>query len=81
MSSPAPPATKTPEIGETSKTSQAAPGVRIPDTSRKLEYIADISVRSDGLTASKKGRPAHTSNKIRKKEPAIKQTKAIGGVS
>ena len=65
-----PAAAKMPEIGAVNRISLATPGVSIPDTSRYDEYTADISVRSDGLTALKNGSPAQISNRIRKKLPA-----------
>jgi len=55
--SPTPAAAKAPDRGATKRTSQVTPGVNIPETSRKLEYTADISVRPDGLTAIKNGSP------------------------
>ena len=41
----------------------------MPETSRKLEYTADISVRCDGFTDIRKGRPPQISNRTRKREP------------
>ena len=37
--------------------SKAAPGITIPETTRKREWEADIAVRSDGLTTVRNGRP------------------------
>ena len=45
------------------------PGDTMPDASRKLEYTADISVRSEGLTAIRKGRPAQVSSSTKKTVP------------
>ena len=41
--------------GATIRIIHAAPGLTTPETSRNVEYTADISVLSDGLTAIKKG--------------------------
>ena len=69
----------TPTTGENCSTSHAIAGETMPETSRKLEYTADISVRSDGLTDIKKGRPAQVSSKTRNKVPANKQPTVTQG--
>ena len=51
----------------------------MPDTSRKLEYTADISVRSEGLTAIKNGSPAEVSSSTKNTVPAIKAATVIQG--
>ena len=44
----------------------------MPETSRKLEYTADISVRSEGLTAIMKGKAPQASSNTKKKVPTSK---------
>ena len=66
-------------MGKNCSTSQAIPGETMPDTSRKLEYTADISVRSEGLTAIKNGSPAEVSSSTKNTVPAIKAATVIQG--
>ena len=79
QSRPAPVAAKIPGNGATSSTNHAQPGVKIPETSRKLEYTALISVRSEGLTAIKKGKPPTTSSSTRKTDAPIQATTVSHG--
>lgn len=78
-SSATPPSANTPASGPNCNTTQARPGVRMPDTSRKLEYTADISVRCDGLTDIRKGRPAQTSSSTRKYEASTRMSTVASG--
>ena len=55
------------------------PGDKMPEASRKLEYTADISVRSEGLTAIKNGRPAQVSSSTRKTVPKISSATVVQG--
>jgi hypothetical protein len=65
-SSASPAAANTPATGENCSTTHATPGPTMPDTSRNVEYTADISVRWDGLTAIMNGRPPQISSSTRK---------------
>lgn len=63
----------TPATGLNWSTTQAKAGETMPEKSRKLEYTADISVRSEGFTAIMNGRPAHTSKATKHRAPIKRQ--------